>query len=269
MKTDYRLLDTGGGRRLELFGDIRLVRNAKQADHKPALPESEWKKAAAVFDGESWHGEVRDFTVSFNGAVFSLALLEAGQVGIFPEQEENWEWLRKTVGSRSIKIMNGFAYTGGSTIFASTPHTDVTHLDASKPAVTRAAANINLSGKGANSVRFIVDDVITFMEKEVRRGKSYGGFIFDPPAFGRGGKGKTWKITRDLPKLADLIRKLSGGAPGFILLSAHEPELEAEFLADIIKSISTDIKNVETGVLRMRAESGNDIDNGYFARYAR
>ncbi len=134
-------------------------------------------------------GDLPDFSTRFDDVVFSLSLLETGQVGIFPEQEENWEWLRAVTNGKSIKIINGFAYTGGSTLFCSNPLTHVTHLDASKPAVSRAKANLALSGMSDNSVRFIVDDVLTFLEKkEIKRGNSYDGFIFDPPAFGRGGE---------------------------------------------------------------------------------
>lgn len=269
MNTDYRLLDTGSGRRLEQFGGIRIVRTAKQAYWKPALPSSEWDSADAVYDGDEWRGELPEFTARFDDAVFSLGLLETGQIGIFPEQQENWEWLRKTVSDRPLRILNGFAYTGGSTIFSSTPYTDVTHLDASKPALTRARQNLNLSGRGANSVRFIPDDVLTFMAKEAKRGNRYDGFIFDPPAFGRGGSGKTWKLTKDLPKLAGLIKELSDGCPKFVLLTAHDPELDENSLADAVRSISKEIRSVEKGELIMRSESGKTMNSGYFARYAK
>jgi len=267
MKTNYRLLDTGDMERLEDFGGRLVRRLAKQANWKPALSKFQWEKADTFFDGEKWHGDLSDFSVFFGENVFTLSPLESGQTGIFPEQAENWQWLSETVKNKNINILNGFAYTGGSTLFSSTPQNSVCHLDASRPAVKRAMENAALSNKESNSIRYITDDVLSFMEKEIKRENLYKGFIFDPPAFGRGSKNKVWKIDKDMPKLVRLMNTLSEGSPKFILLSAHEPSMDESDLKDLLAHIDCVKRNeIETGKLVMKAESGNHMTNGYYAR---
>lgn len=266
MNTDYKLLDTGNGKRLEQFGSIRIVRDAKQADWKPSLPKSEWAAADASYLKDGWDADLKPFNVSFQNITFSLELLETGQLGIFPEQIENWQWLEKINEGEKFDIINGFAYTGGSTLFASNRINRVTHLDASKPAIKRAKTNMELSFKDENNIRFIQDDVVSFLQKEIKRGKRYDGFIFDPPAFGKGGKGKTWKLSKDLPELMELIYELSGGNPAFILLTAHDPALNHKKLAENISKMCPSSASIESGDLIMPAESGNHLKNGYFAR---
>jgi len=268
MKTNYKLLDTGKGRKLEQFGDLKLVRIAKQAFWKPSLPASEWDKAQVRYKDEKWIGESEDFTVTFDDCTFSLGLLETGQVGVFPEQAENWKWLKDVTKDKELKIINGFAYTGGSTLFSSTPKTEVVHLDASKPSITRAKTNLELSGKSENKVRFISDDVVTFLEKEVQRGKKYDGFIFDPPAFGRGGKGKIWKLSKDLSRLIELIGSLSDGSPSFVLITAHDPDMDGKMLSNYLSRIAPKDSNIESGDLIMKSEDGRSMRNGYYARFS-
>ena len=265
MDTDYKLLDTGNGKRLEQFGSFRIIRAAKQALWKPALPKSEWQKADASFEDE-WKGDIRDFSTSFNDVCFNLGMLESGQVGVFPEQMENWIWLDKVIEGERHSIINGFAYTGGSTMFASNHINKVTHLDASKPAIKRAKENAELSFKKSNDIRYVQDDVMTFLKKELKRGHHYDGFIFDPPAFGKGGKGKKWKLSKDLPELLELVYGLSSGNPAFIMLSAHDPSLDHVKLAKMIKKMCPKSVKVESGDLIIKAKSGNNLKNGYFAR---
>jgi len=267
MKTDYKLLDTGNEKRLEQFGEVTLVRTAKQAMWNPTLDRSEWQKADAVYTGDKWKGEIPELVTHFDDVLFSIGLLEAGQVGVFPEQEESWEWLRSITKDKSHKIINGFAYTGGSTFFSSNPINDVTHLDASKPSVVKAMHNMELSRMSNHKIRFIVDDVITFLQKEVKRGNKYDGFIFDPPAFGRGGKGKTWKLSKDLPTLIQLISELSDGKPSFVLLSAHDPSMDHRTLAEHMKGLCPKGTVIEKGKFIMKPVNGKTMENGYFARF--
>jgi len=268
MNTDYILLDTGNEKRLEQFGKLRIVRAAKQAKWKPVLPKSEWDAADVSYDEDGWKGDLSDFSIHFDDICFTLDFLESGQVGIFPEQVENWQWLQQVTKGEKHNIINGFAYTGGSTLFASNHINHVTHLDASKPAIKRAKSNAEISFKGENNIRYIQDDVMTFLQKEIKRGKKYEGFIFDPPAFGKGGKGKTWKLSKDLPDLFEMIYELSEGTPSFILLSAHDPSMDHNTLAKMLKKMCPKSVNIESGDLVMSASSGNHMKNGYFARYA-
>ncbi|PLX68758.1 MAG: hypothetical protein C0603_06300 [Denitrovibrio sp.] len=268
METNYKLLDTGSGKKLEQFGDVKLVRTAKQAFWKPSLPANEWGKVKVRYKDEKWIGEIDDFTVTFGDCTFSLGLLETGQIGIFPEQLENWKWLQEITKDKDMKIINGFAYTGGSTLFCSTPNTEVVHLDSSKPSITRAKKNLELSGKSENKVRFINDDVVTFLEKEVQRGNRYDGFVFDPPAFGRGGKGKTWKLSKDLSRLIELIGSLSDGSPKFVLITAHDPDMDGKILENYIRRIAPKDCKIESGDLIMKSDNGRSMRNGYFARFS-
>ncbi|ADD67519.1 conserved hypothetical protein [Denitrovibrio acetiphilus DSM 12809] len=267
MDSDYHLLDTGNGKRLEQFNKIRIVRAAKQADWAPSLPKEEWLAADAVFENDKWNTELKDFTVHFSDITFCLSLMESGQLGVFPEQQKNWQWLAEITQGERHHILNGFAYTGGSTLFSSNHINKVTHLDASKPAIKRAKQNLEFSFKSDNKVRFIQEDVITFMKKEVKRGKRYDGFIFDPPAFGKGGKGKTWKLSKDLPLLMELTYELAGGSPSFMLLSAHDPALDHKYLAKTIRKLCPVSAEVESGDLVMKTQNGNFMNNGYFARF--
>lgn len=270
MQTNYKLVDTGDGCRLEKFGKITINRAAVQAFWKKQLPKEKWDNADLIFSGEEWTGSDAEFTAYFDDVKFSLKPMSMGQVGVFPEQAENWAWLKETVSSikENVKIINGFGYTGGSTLFSSFPHSEVCHVDASKTAVTRAKLNSELSGKDGNEIRYIVDDVITFLNKEVKRGKKYDGFIFDPPAFGRGGNGKVWKLKRDIGALFNLIDDLSGGVPKFILISAHDTEMDAETLADYIGGlVGVNYRDVEKGDLVMHTDTGQHMKNGYFARW--
>jgi 23S rRNA (cytosine1962-C5)-methyltransferase len=269
MKTNYELLDTGNRKRLERFGDKIVLRDAKQAEWKPSLPKSEWDKAHLRYENDEWSGDMSEFYGYFDDVTFNLKPMSMGQIGIFPEQAENWAWLKKVCEGKDYKIINGFAYTGGSSLFSSNSETEVCHLDGAKTSVNHAKLNFEVSDKLENKVRFIVDDVLTFMEKEVKRGKKYDGFIFDPPAFGRGGKGKTWKLSRDIDKLVSLIEKLSQGKPKFILLSAHDPSMTSKDLADKIFSIKGIFPaNMEHGDLVMPTSRNQNMYNGYFARWS-
>jgi 23S rRNA (cytosine1962-C5)-methyltransferase len=268
MKTNYILLDSGNKKRLELFGDIKVVRPAVQADYKPALDQSKWDNPDLYFDGRSWIGEEKDFKIYFDDIAFSLNPGNNGQLGIFPEQVSNWQWLKKVNKDKSFKIINGFAYTGGSTLFSSNETNEIVHLDASKPAISRAKINAEISGKSNNNIRWVTEDVISFLKKEIKRGNKYQGFIFDPPAFGRGKKGEIWKLNKDLLLLFELINELSDGKPEFILISAHDKNLSLYKLSKIFERLKGINKSeVEKANLVISSKSRNHLKNGYYVRW--
>ncbi len=271
VETNYTLLDTGNQKRLEKFGDITVVRNAKQAVWKSALSKKYWSQADLIFENNKWNKDFPENTfVTFGDNKFEIKAYEKGQVGIFPEQLSNWLWLEKNIKSRNkfFNIINGFAYTGAATVFAGYENTSVCHLDSSKTSVNQAKKNWEISGKSNYRVRFIIDDVLDFLKKELKRGSKYNGFIFDPPAFGRGKKNKIWKFKRDLPSLFKYIDLLSDGNPEFILISAHEQGFSEFELKDMMKEIArVSERNIETGKMIIKAESGNDLPNGYYARW--
>ncbi|MGE4130011.1 MAG: class I SAM-dependent methyltransferase [Bdellovibrionales bacterium] len=234
--SEYSLLDTGGFRKLEQVGSFRLIRPAATAVWDPHLSEREWKDVAAEFirhrDGTGeWR--IKDervknpFEISIHGVHFLIKLTSFGHLGLFPEQEKNWLRFRELVkGLQSndgpTRVLNLFAYTGGSTLFCAQAGAEVAHVDASKGTVKWASENAELSGLGDRSIRWLVDDVKEFVSREVRRGSKYDGIILDPPSYGKGEKRQVWKIESDLMPLLQELKKLFSGRKGsFFCLSAH------------------------------------------------
>jgi len=280
--TNYEFLDCGNERRLERFGEILVDRPAPQALFPPSLPQSEWDRADARFergDSDSRWDFRRELPESFPFLLdeirMELRFSPNGQVGIYPEQRDNWRWIQRQTGESSspLKVLNGFAYTGGSTLFASRggktgPGAEVCHLDASKSAVNWARRNVEISSLKDQTVRFIVEDIIRFLEREIKRGRQYQGIILDPPAFGRAAGGKTWVLKRDLHRLMDLSRDLFREDPRFFLISCHDPEVSSEMLVDqLYRFDGVEKRDVETLDLVIPSSVGNDLPNGIAARW--
>ncbi len=233
----YELLDSGGFQKLERFGSVVLARPCAQAVWKPNKPEVEWRKATATFfrdQGNKWQGRERlpaTWTIEVDGSKFQLSSTDFGHLGIFPEQRDQWKRIadgcaafRKAQG-RVPRVMNLFAYSGGSTLAAARAGAEVCHVDASKGMVDWARKNAALNGLEEKPVRWIVDDVTKFLEREIRRDRQYDLVILDPPSYGRGAKGEIFKIENDLPPLLGFIRRLLTPQPLGVLLSCHTPEL--------------------------------------------
>ena len=230
MSAGYELLDSGDGRKLERFGRYVLARPCSQALWRPSLPESEWLRADASFDredGNRWHGRAnlpKEWTVEVAGIKFKLGGTDFGHLGIFPEQRAQWDWIRRSVRP-GAKVLNLFAYSGGSTMAAALAGAEVCHLDASKGMVEWARANAALNALSDSPIRWIVDDAHKFMKRELRRGRRYDAVIFDPPTFGRGAGGEMYKIERDLKETLSLVGDLLSDTPLFVLFTSHTPGL--------------------------------------------
>ena len=234
---DYQLLDSGGFQKLERFGSVVLSRPCAQAVWQPTLPKSEWQKATASFfreGGNQWRGRDRlpeSWTLNVDGMLFHLSSTDFGHLGIFPEQRDQWRRIREVCTDyakkhgRAPRVLNLFAYSGGSTLAAALGGAETCHVDASKGMVDWARQNAALNKLDEKPVRWIVDDVTKFLERELRRERSYDLIILDPPSYGRGAKGEVFKIENDLPPLLALIGKLMSDTPLGILLSCHTPEL--------------------------------------------
>ena len=218
----YELLDSGNGAKLERFGEVVLARPCAQAVWQPQRP-ARWKTADATFDredGNRWHGRNRlpqEWVIDVDGTRFRLSGTDFGHLGIFPEQRAQWTWIRETVAAagRPVRVLNLFAYSGGSTLAAARGGAEVCHLDASKGMVQWARANAALNGLENHPIRWIVDDAHKFLNREIRRGRRYDGIILDPPTYGRGGNGETYKIERDLTETLRLCRALLSDSPLF------------------------------------------------------
>lgn len=239
---DYEVLDTSDGEKLERWGDYILLRpdpqviwrvkkdrrwkNLNGHYHRSAKGGGNWE----FFDlPEQWtiHYPLAGHPLTFNLKPFSFK-----HTGLFPEQATNWDWFSKKIreSGREIKVLNLFAYTGGATIAAAASGASVTHVDASKGMVTWAKENAVSSGLGDAPIRWIVDDCVKFVEREIRRGKTYDAIIMDPPSYGRGPKGEIWKIEEKIHPLIQLCTQILSDDPLFFLINSYTTGLQPAVL---------------------------------------
>lgn len=231
MNTGYTLIDSGNGRKLERFGRFVISRPAAQAVWRPKLAESVWNQADAIFsrEGENrWLKKpsgMESWQIEVEGIIFKLSATDFGHLGIFPEQRDFWAWIQSRVQKAAEKprVLNLFAYSGGSTLAAAHAGADVCHLDASKGMVTWARENALLNNLDKAPIRWIVEDVGKFIKRELRRGSRYDAIILDPPSFGRGAKGEVFKIEDEILPLLDDCRQLLSDKPLFVLFTCHTP----------------------------------------------
>lgn len=230
MTSGYRLLDSGNGERLEAWGETVLRRPDVVAAWPRRLTDADWSNADAVFVETkakgAWQTKTAtpaQWTARHGGLEFGLALGATKQVGLFPEQEQNWTWLAEVVtrAALPLNVLNLFAYTGGATLALAKAGAAVCHVDSSRTAVRQARENATLNALADAPIRWIVDDAHAFVQREIRRGRRYDAVVLDPPAFGRGAKGEIWTLSRDLPALLQKISELLSEKPNFILLNAY------------------------------------------------
>ena len=216
---DYELIDSGEEEKLERFGDFILRRPDPQAIWEKKKEEKDWNKADAFFELISGKGKwenrkpfPKDWIVTIEGINFLLKPSLSKHIGIFPEQSFHWRWLsekikEKIVSGRKISVLNLFAYTGGASLACAKSGASVCHVDSSDFAVDCAAKNRDVSHLSDSNIRFIVEDVRKFVEREVRRGNKYDIIIMDPPIYGKGAKKEIWNLEKDLPNLLLKIKK--------------------------------------------------------------
>ena len=232
---DYALIDYGERRKLERFGEIWVDRPCPAAEQPPWLPRQQWPSERLTFHRRTsqrgeWVAErgVPDCWIASIGAqLFELRTTPSGQVGVFPEQAPNWRWLRQLITGHAnpspVRVLNLFAYTGGSTLAAASAGAAVTHVDAAHSVVAWARQNAQLGGLEAAPIRWIVDDARKFVSRELRRKNRYDLIVLDPPSYGHGKRGESWRIERDLPALlTECGRLLNSDALG-LLITAHTP----------------------------------------------
>lgn len=229
----YELLDFGQGRKLERFGSTILDRPSPAAEGHVPSDEILWRSTDAKFQRTSddagqwsWQGERRNNWPLVHGDVtLELKPTDFGHLGVFPEQAENWDWLARRIAAarRPLKVLNLFAYTGGSTLAAAAAGAEVVHVDAAKNVVAWARRNAELSQLADKPIRWIVEDSTLFVEREVRRGHRYDAVILDPPSYGHGPRGESWKLSTDLARLVARCAELVAHEPAFFLLTCHTP----------------------------------------------
>jgi len=268
----YELLDVGDGARLERFGD-RVVDRPHPGVLSARLDPVAWRAADLVYDrARGWQGPDAGtpWQARIDGLTIELRPTDAGQVGLFPEQAPSWRWLRERVREREgATVLDLFGYTGASSLALADEGAAVAHVDASKPTVAWARRNAELSGLADRPIRWFVDDTVAFVTRERRRGRRYDGVVLDPPSYGHGGGGRTWRLDAGLEPLLDACAELVGGSAGFVLLTAHTAGWTGDRLADALaRTFGLMPSDIEAGELAVEARSGQRLELGAYARWA-
>ena len=243
---DYEILDCSDGEKLERWGNKILVRPDPQIVWKSDKSVEEWRTADARYNrsksgGGSWQTYKKipeSWKIKYKNLTFGVKPMGFKHTGIFPEQATNWDWfseLIKAENGREINVLNLFAYTGGATIAAASAGAKVCHVDAAKGMVAWAKDNAVLSGLKEHPIRYIVDDVKKFAERELRRGHKYDAIIMDPPSYGRGPNGEVWKIEDEIFDLISLCVKLLSDQPLFFLVNSYTTGLSGSVMKNICK----------------------------------
>jgi 23S rRNA (cytosine1962-C5)-methyltransferase len=269
----YELLDLGGGARLERFGE-RVVERPHPAAVGQRGDAAAWRAADLRWDRDrGWLGDAAarcPWTIELDDLTLELRPTVAGQVGLFPEHAAMLPWLRAHAAAAddAPEVLNLFAATGHVTLALAASGATVVHVDASRPTVAWARRNAERSGLGAAAVRWIVDDVRVFAEREVRRGRRYAGIVLDPPTYGHGPRSGAWQIERDLPALLGTCSRLLAPT-GFVLLTAHTEPFPARRLGDeLAAALGPSPSTVETGRLAVANAGGRRLELGAFARWS-
>ncbi len=276
---DYELLDTGEGEKLERFGKYTFIRPHEDALWaKCATPSVEqgWAKA----DGKFWSSKTgakagwkfpsalgAGWEMQYKGIKFLASPTPFRHLGFFPEQASHWDFIEKKISPKTflgekVRFLNLFGYTGVASLFALRTGAEVTHVDASKQTLNWAKANekLNLDIGCPSGMRVIEDDVLKFLEKEIKRGNKYDAIIMDPPKFGRGPKGETWKIEEMLPKLLALVRKVLSDKPLFVIITSYATDSSALALGYALEETTKNLKGeTEVGELCVLEKSNNRI----------
>jgi 23S rRNA (cytosine1962-C5)-methyltransferase len=276
MINEYELLDSGDGRKLERFGEFAISRPCAQASWGRQRPEI-WESADATFDRE--HGWtvhrsaelMAGWVVTINGIAMRLKPTPAGHLGVFPETRALWDSITEWLASPrepAASVLNLFAYSGGATLAAARSGASVCHLDSSRSMVTRARENAGLNGMDGAPIRWIVEDVSKFLDREIRRERRYDAIMLDPPSFGHGVKGEQYRIDRDLVATLTKCRSLLLDNPAFVLLTSHTQGVTAEQLESVMGEVlgSGDIGSGSmelTGASDVRA-----VDSGVWTRWS-
>jgi 23S rRNA (cytosine1962-C5)-methyltransferase len=276
---EYQLLDFGEGRKLERFGGVMLDRLCPAAESVSSADRELWKRFAARYERTNgdqgiWRavGGILPlpWAIANNSFRLELKLTDFGHLGVFPEQAANWDWIAERVRQASgpTKVLNLFAYTGGSTLAAAAAGAEVVHVDAARNTVAWARRNAELSGLADAPIRWIAEDAMLFVRRELKRGNRYQAVILDPPSYGHGPKGEVWRLAEDLPELLSLCAKLTEADRRFVLLSCHSPGFGPRELGRVMAQAFGEA-NIESGEMVLNSAAGRTLPCGSMARFSR
>ena len=279
---DYELLDCGDFEKLERFGNLILSRPEPQAVWKKTLSDNDWKKQTHIkFKGRSatsgewikssahlpdrWNVEYKNDEVTIN---LRLGLTSFKHVGVFPEQAVNWDYISSSIKkfkTPSPKVLNLFAYTGAASLIAKAAGADTTHVDSIKQVVNWANENQELSN--LKDVRWVVEDALKFVKRELKRGKKYNGIILDPPAFGHGPNGEKWKLEDHIQEMMRDVVQLLDDEEHFLILNTYSLGFSSVIVENLIKTSFPQVQNLETGELYLQATSGIKLPLGVYGKF--
>lgn len=245
---DYELLDSSDGERLERWGNITLIRPDPQVIWKTPKKHPGWRNADARYlrsdkGGGNWDVYKKfpeEWTIGYRDLTFKIKPMGFKHVGLFPEQAVNWDYFRKVIrdsGRDDVKVLNLFAYTGGATVAALKEGASVCHVDASKGMVAYAKENAALSGVADKPVRWLVDDCLKFVQREIRRGNKYDIIIMDPPSYGRGPGGEVWKLEEKVFELVETCTQVLSDNPLLFLINSYTTGLSPSVMSYILGSL--------------------------------
>lgn len=262
---DYEILDMANGEKLERWNNIYLVRPDPQIIWNDKQYPEKWKQANARYNRSSTGGGHWDYKkrlpdswqIKYKNLTFNIKPMGFKHTGIFPEQAVNWDWMMDKIQNeikttnREVKVLNLFAYTGGATVACLYAGASVCHVDSSKGMVAWAKENVVSSRLQDRPVRYIVDDVVKFVQREIRRGNKYDAIIMDPPSYGRGTNGEVWKFEENLPMLIEICMQVLSDNPLFFLINSYTTGTSSMVLENLLK-------------MNMRKKYGKRADDGIF-----
>ena len=261
--TDYEILDMANGEKLERWNNVILIRPDPQIIWKEKTFPEKWKKVDARYvrsknGGGEWnfYNKIpQDWSVKYKDLTFKLKPMGFKHTGLFPEQAVNWDFMISKIKNvnRKVKVLNLFAYTGGATVACLSAGASVCHVDSSKGMCEMAKENVTASGLREKPVRFLIDDVFKFVNREIRRGNKYDAIIMDPPSYGRGKNGEIWKFEDNIEELIKLCTKVLSDEPLFFLVNSYTTGISSQVIENILrmelpKNINGKFSNGEVGL---------------------
>ena len=242
---DYEILDMANGEKLERWGNITLIRPDPQIIWKEKSFPEKWKNANAKYNrsntgGGNWNfikPLPKSWQIKYKDLTFNIKPMGFKHTGIFPEQAVNWDWMMNKIrnSNREIKVLNLFAYTGGASVACLKAGASVCHVDSSKGMCEWAKENVASSGLRERPIRFLIDDVVKFVNREIRRGNKYDGIIMDPPSYGRGANGEIWKFEENVADLVKLCMNVLSDKPLFFLINSYTTGISSQVLENLLR----------------------------------
>jgi len=271
--TEYEVIATGGGEKLERWGNLTLLRPDPQIIWRAEKPLRSFKGIDAIYErsssgGGEWQflrsGVKTEFNLKWRNLAFSLKLMGFKHTGLFPEQAVNWDRMIKLISGagRKISVLNLFGYTGAASVACKSAGADVCHVDGAKAMVERAKENTLLSGLSTDGMRFIVDDCFKFCKRELNRGRRYDAIILDPPSFGRGPNGEKWKIEEGISGLADLVAGLLSDNPLFVCLNSYTTGLQPGVMSNILRLALPENAKIDSDEIGLKTREGLILPQG-------